>query len=370
MFENAGALAAVDDDRGHPIAWRLAPRFVRLLESDAQRTGRRLCFAVPEYRAYLVSILTEGLVGAARAGMSAELEDWTGAELATLLPELNAFLNKLESGTRLVDLSQTEIEDCMSSIAERTRDFSGWDAFALGQSAHPKALFEFALRRFAPVSGPLPVVEGPAAVLRALPLNREDGFDLGDASLPEPWNTRRFGILGCVAVFDAGGERLFDEEKPLTDELFEHLRDSILQHPFYRPVVHLAICAWRSPTSTIPSVELYVPASRPLHDASVLVGSRDAGRLADLLGNLVRMQGYAPFGLVDGRVSDELMGNVLRNLLELRILQRQDEFLILHEGYQSSLMAGRLRTVFRPSKDLQKRMVEEIAGRTSARGVA
>ena len=370
VFESAGVLTAVDDARGRPVAWHLAPRFVRLLESDAQQAGRRLCFAVPEYRAYLVSILTEGLVGAARASMSAELEDWTGADLAPLLPELNAFLDKLESGTRLVDLSQTEIEDCMSSIAERTRDFSGWDAFALGQSAHPKTLFEFALRRFGPVSGPLPVVEGPSVVLRELPLNGEDGFDLGDASLPEAWNTRRFGVLGAVAVFDAGGQRLFDEEKPLTVELFEHLRDSILEHPFYRPVVHLAICAWRSPASTIPPVELYVPASRPLHDASVLMDSRDVGRLADLLGDLVRMQGYAPFGLVDGRVSDELMGNLLRNLLDLRILQRQDEILILDEGYQPSLMAARLRTVFRSGKDLQKRMVEELAGRTSARGAA
>ena len=370
VFESAGALTAVDDARGRPVAWHLAPRFVALLESDALQVGRRLCFAVPEYRAYLVSILAEGLVGAARADMSAELEDWTGAGFALLLPELNAFLDKLERGTRLVDLSQTEVEDRMSNLAERTQNFSVWDAFALGQSARPKALFEFALRRFAPVSGPLPVVEGPAVVLRALPLNREDGFDLGNTSLPEPWNTRRFGILGCVAVFDANGQRLFDEEKPLTDELFEHLRGSIATHPFYRPVVHLAICAWRSPASTIPPVELYISAERPLHDASVLVGFRDVGRLADLLGDLVRMQGYAPFGLVDGRVSDELMGNLLRNLLELRILQRQDELLILHEGYQSSLMAGRLRTVFRPGKDLQKRMVEELAGRTSARGAA
>ena len=113
-----------------------------------------------------------------------------------------------------------------------------------------------------------------------------------------------------------------------------------------------------------------MPASRPLHDASVLVGSRDVGRLVDFLGDLVRMQGYAPFGLVDGRVSGELMGNLLRNLIELRILRRQDEFLILDEGYQPSLMAGRLRTVFRPGKDLQKRMVEELAARTSARGAA
>ena len=370
VFESAGVLTAVDDAQSRPVAWHFAPRFVALLGSDIQQVGRRLCFAVPEYRAYLVSILAEGLVGAARADMGAELKDWTGAEFAPLLPELNAFLDKLENGTRLVDLSQTELEDCMSSIAERIRDFSDWDAFALGQSAHPKTLFEFALRRFAPVSGPLPVVECPAVVLRALPLNREDGFDLGDASLPGPWNTRRFGVQGTVAIFDSSGQRLFDESKPLIDVLFEHLRDMIVEHPFYGAVMHLAICAWRSPASTIPPVELYVSGERPLHDASVLVGSRDAGRLADLLGDLVRIQGSAPLGLVDGRVSDELMGNLIRNLLELRILQRQDEFLILHESYQSSLMAGRLRTVFRPGKDLQKLMVEELAGRASARGAA
>ena len=370
VFESSGALTAVDDDRGHPVAWHLAPRFVRLLESDVQQVGRRLCFAVPEYRAYLVSILVEGLVDAARAGMRAALEDWAHGDLAPLLPELNATLDLLESGRRLIDLSQRELDDCLSSLSARTQDFSDWDAFALGQSAHPKTLFEFALRRFGPVSGPLPVVESPSVVLRALPLNGEDGFDLGDASLPDPWNTQRFGVLGAIAVFGTDGQRLFDEGKPLTDDLFEHLRDSIVKHPFYGAVAHLAICAWRSPASTIPPVELYAPAARPLHDTSVLVGSRDVGRLADLLGNLVRMQGHAPFGLVDERVSDELMGNLLRNLLQLRILQRHDELLVLDEGYRSSLMAGRLRTVFRPGKDLQKRMVEELAGRTFARGAA
>lgn len=370
VFENAGGLTAVRDDRGHTVAWHLAPRFVHLLESDAQQVGRRLCFAVPEYRTYLMSVLVEGLVDAARAGMSAELEDWIHGDLTPLLPELNAFLDMLESGGRLIDLSQRELDDCLSNLSARTRDFSGWDAFALGQSAYPKTLFEFALRRFGPVSGLLSVVESPSVVLRALPLNREDGFDLGDVSLPDPWNTRRLGVLGTVAVFDADGQRLFDEEKPLTNELFEHLRDSIAKHPFYRPAVHLAICAWRSPASTIPPIELYVPGARPLHDASVLVGSRDVGRLADLLGDLVRMQGYAPFGLVYGRVPDELMGNLLRNLLELRVLQRKGELLVLDEGYRSSLMAVRLRTVFRPGKDLQKHMVEELAGRTFSRGAA
>lgn len=78
--------------------------------------------------------------------------------------------------------------------------------------------------------------------------------------------------------------------------------------------------------------------------------------------NLVRA------GLVDGRVPDELMGNLLRNLLELHILRHQDEVLVLDEDYQSSLMAARLRTVFRPGKALQKRMVEELGLRVARGG--
>jgi len=370
VFENSGALKAVHDEYGQPVAWHLAPPFVHLLECGAQQVGRRLCFAVPEYRSYLLGILVEGMVDAGRAGMTTEIEEWTRAEFTPLLPELNAFIDKLESGKRLVDLSPDELARRMADLPERALPFTAWDSFALGQLARPKALFEFALRRFAPLSGPLPVVAETAAVLRVLPLNREDGFGLGDASLPHPWNTQRFGVFSSVAVVDARGRRLCCEDAPLVDALVEHLRDALVRHPFYAAVVHLAICAWRSPASTMPTVELYVPAAGALHDVSVLVGSRGVGRVADLLGDLVRAQGYAPFGLVDERVPDELMGNLLRNVLELHILRHQDELLVLDEDYQSSLMAARLRTVFRPGKELQKRMVEELALRASAGGGA
>lgn len=370
VFEQAGALEAVHDDDGQPVAWHLSRSFVQLLECDAQQVGRRLCFSVPEYRSYLLGILVEGLVGAAHAGMTAEIEVWTKAELAPLLPELNAFLEPLETGTRLVDLNLAEFEAGMAGLPERSLPFAAWDSFVLGHSSRPKALFEFVLRRFAPASGPLPVIEQAAAVLRALPLNQEDGFTLGDATLSHGWNTQRRGVLSGAAVFDVRGQRLFDGNAPSSDALVEHLRDAIMEHPFYAAVIHLAICAWRSPASTMPSVELYVPAAVALHDVSVLVDSRGAGRLTDVLVDLVRAQGYAPFGLVDGQIPDELMGNVLRNLLELRILRHQDEVLVLDDDYRSSLMAARLRTVFRPGKTLQKRMVEELALRASTGGAA
>jgi hypothetical protein len=371
VFERAGGLQKVQDGQGQTLAWQLSPSFVHLLDgSDAQQVGRRLCFAVPEYRAYLLGILVEGLVDAGRGGMTAELEAWTRDELPPLLPELNGFIDKLERDTRLVDLSAADLDRRMADLPERAFGFDAWDSFALGQSARPKALFEFALRRFAPSSAPLPVVDDTLALLRALPLNREDGFDPGETPLPHAWNIQRFGVLSGAALFDARGRPLFDKDTAVPDALVEHLRDALAVHPFYAAVIHLAICAWRSPASSIPKVELYLPTSDPVHALSVLLGSRGVGSVADLLGDLVRAQGCAPFGLVDGRVPDDLMGNLLRNLLELRILRRQDEQLVLHEDYQASLMAARLRTVFRPGKALQQRMVEALASRVSEGGTA
>ena len=67
VLEESGAL--VRDAQGEPVAWRLAPSFVGLLDAHAQQLGRRLCFAVPEYRAYLLGILVEGLTDAGHTGM-------------------------------------------------------------------------------------------------------------------------------------------------------------------------------------------------------------------------------------------------------------------------------------------------------------
>lgn len=359
VFERAGALEAVHDDHG-PVAWHLAPPFVHLLECDAQQVGRRLCFAVPEYRAYLLSILVEGLVDAGRAGMTVELEEWTKGELAPLLAELNAFLAPVEGGKRLVDLAPAELEARMAELPERSQSFAAWDSYALRQSARPKGLFEFALRRFGPACAALPVAVEKAAVLRPLPLNREDAFELASASLPHAWNIQRLGILSGAAVLDVHGRYMFNEGAPLNAVLVERLRDALVEHPFYAAVVHLAICAWRSPTSAMPRVELRAPGTNSLSDVALVVGLREVGRVRDLLGELVRAQGYAPLGLVDGCVPEDLMGNLLRNLLELRFLRQRDELLVLDDDYQSSLMAARLRTVFRPGKGLQERMVEAI----------
>lgn len=323
------------------VAWHLSPRFVHLLELDSQSVGRRVCFSVPAYRDYLLGILVEGLVDAARTGMTVEIEVWTGNELSTLLPELNALLDVLEKGNRLVDLSGPDLEKRATEFPGRGGAFANWDLFALGHGGRrPKALFEFVLHRFVPSSAPLPPAEDFAAVIRSLPLNREDGFSLDCASVPSSWNIQRNGVFSGVTLFDEHGRSMLDENGSLDEVLVEFLQDALVQHPFYRAVVHLAICAWRSPASTMPTVELHIPGACDLHDTSILLGSHSVGWLSDLLGDLVCIQGFAPFGLVDGRVPNDLIDNLLRNLLELRILCRRDEILALDENYQGTLMAS------------------------------
>ena len=367
-FVEAGVLEAVVDDTEAPVSWHLSPRFIHLLDSNGQHAARWACFSVPSYRAYLIGILAEGLVSAARAGMTSQLEDWTQGALAALVPEINETLNAIETAGRLVDLPVSRVKEHSAQLPGRDGSFSSWDQALLGHSGRPDALFDFVLRRFAPfASGPAPV-DDPPAVLRPLSLNREDGFGPGQALLPAAWNTRRTGIHGGIAIFDELGCCLYNKGAPLTDVLPDLLQDAIIEHPFYAAVVHLAIGAWRSPASSMPVLEIFVPCPGSLHDASILVGTRGVGRLADLLGDLVRSQGFAPFGLVKGRVPDALMGNLLRNLLELRVLCQCDDLLVLDKDYQSSLMAHRLRTVFRPGEELQKRMVEDLATRASIGG--
>ncbi len=367
VLVEAGVLEE-DHDGVEAVAWHLTPAFVFLLDRDGTQVARRACFAVPAYRDYLVGILAEGLVGAARAAMTAELEEWTRGDLATLIPELNGVFDRFERNSRLIDLPLGELEAQMAGLPGRDGSFASWDHFLLGHSGRPQTLFDFVLRRFPVSSHAAARVEDSTAVLRLLPLNRDDGFDLGSASLPSPWNTRRRGICSGIALIDEHGRRLFDEDRPLTEVLPDLIRNSIVEHPFYGAVVHLAISAWRSPAARIPSIEIFVPASGALHDTAVLLGSRDVGRLADLLGDLVRAQGFAPFGLHDGRMPDALMANVLRNLIELRILSRQDELLVLDEQYRASLMASRLRTVFRPGKQVQTRLIAELETRATNGG--
>ena len=125
--------------------------------------------------------------------------------------------------------------------------------------------------------------------------------------------------------------------------------------------MHLAISAWRSPATTVPAVELYLPVNEPLAAISVQLSGREVGKLADLLPDLISVQGLRVHGCTNGTVPPELMANLIRNLLALDILHRAEDALELHPEFRSTLMASRLRTVFRPGKQFQARMIERLS---------
>ena len=87
---------------------------------------------------------------------------------------------------------------------------------------------------------------------------------------------------------------------------------------------------------------------------------KEVGYLKDILGRLVSTQGVRPYGLRDGCIPGELMNNLVRNLISWNILRLMDDELLLHPEFQASLMAKRLRPVFRPGKQLQHLMLEEL----------
>lgn len=364
ILGEAGVVEEVRSETGETIAWALTRSGEALLDAQPDGAARLAMFQVPAYRGYLVGILAEGLALAAKADMREQLEAWTGGELSALLPEINAALDTVEeSRMRLVDGGRADVETRCSALPGRNTDYGTWDQVLLGRAGRPQDLFDFVLRKFAPLATLPPASrgDGAATVLRALPPASEDGMDRGQALRPCAWNIRRQRVKSGVPLFDEQGHFLHDPDLPAKDVLRRAFPDALVEHPFYRAVVNLAICAWRSPATTMPLVALRLLPGSDLGDVKLVVGARDAGLLRDSLPRLVCLQGVRSRGLPNHAVLQELMANVLRNLLEFELLVQIEDELRLHPDFQRSLVAQpRLGTVYRPGKDIQKRMLEAL----------
>lgn len=360
-FKGSGLVQETITEHSYASTWMLTPRADALLDVEAELALKYALFQIPSYQRYLLGILAEGLVLAAKAEMFDQIENWSGNVLLLFLGELNQILDTLEPKHRLVDETSSHITQLCDELPERATDWTHWNQLLLGQTGRPQDLFNFVMKRFAPFAQ-LPANQNgdlPPTMLRALPLSPEDGFDPSHPLRPAPWNIRRHRVRSGIALFDEYGQTLIDLTSPTA--IREALRDALLQHPFYKAVVHLAISAWRSPAIPAPVVELYLPAYEPLRGVSVLYAGREVGKLIDLLPDLVGLQGLRTRGLPDGNVPAKLMENLLNNLLALDILCQADESLKLHPEFKMSLVASRLRTVFRPGKELQGRMIERLS---------
>lgn len=363
-FENAGVLHTASTD-----IWSFSPEFWSLLREESEKAVRTALFQIPEYRGYLISILAEGAASAAKQGLHDEVEQWSGEELLPVLREINQILNEIEiDGYRLVDGSASEViarfnayrKSRYSNSSLLTSDsLNKWNQLLLGRTARPQDLFDFVLKRFVPYAMPEPCkTHGRTpALLPILPLVDADGNAQFMNLVPAPWNVSRSDIQSGIALFDEHGKPMGD--MGTADAARNALQDALIEQPFYKAVTQLAINHYRAKTASSPSFELVLQPGMGLSGVALFYETRKMGLLKDWLPSLVQCQEcFSARPLEESQVE-----NMMENLLALGILDQADDNLVLHEDFQSTLMAGRLRSVFRPGKSLQERMKELVARR-------
>lgn len=361
LFESADVLHTTPTD-----TWCLSSEFWSLLREESEKAVRIALFQVPEYRYYLISILAEGVASAAKQGLYDELEKWSGSELLPFLSSINRILDEIEvSGYRLVDATSAEISQKFDQYRKRkisstslltSNSLSGWNQFLLGRTARPQDLFDFVLKRFVPYAMPEPCnAHGlTPALLPIIPLVDTDGNAQFMNLVPAPWNVRRSVIQSGIALFDEHGKPMSD--MGTADAARNALQDALIEQPFYKAVTQLAINHYRAKTASSPSFELVLQPGMGLSGVALFYETRKMGLLKDWLPPLVQCQEcFAARPLEVNQVE-----NMMENLLALDILDQVDDNLVLHEEFQSTLMAGRLRSVFRPGKSLQDRMIEAV----------
>jgi hypothetical protein len=351
-FENAGVLHTPTTD-----IWSLSPEFWSLLREDSEKALRTALFQVPEYRNYLISILAEGAASAAKQGLNDEVEKWSGDELLPFLSVINRMLNGIEAdGKRVIDQKADQIPVLFASLPERQTNWDNWNQTLLGRTARPQDLFDFVLKRFVPYAMPEPckAYGRTPALLPILPLVDADGNAQFMNLVPAPWNASRSDIQSGIALFDEHGKPMGD--MGTADAARNALQDALIEQPFYKAVTQLAINHYRAKTASSPSFELVLQPGAGLSGVALFYETRKMGLLKDWLPLLVQCQEcFAARPLEENQVE-----NMMENLLALDILDQADDNLLLHEDFQSTLMAGRLRSVFRPGKSLQDRMIEAV----------
>jgi len=352
ILESAGVLHAAASD-----IWSLTPEFWILLREEPEKAVRTALFQVPEYRGYLISILAEGAASAAKQGLNDEVEKWSGDELLPFLSAINRMLNGIETnGKRIIDQKADEIPALFASLFERQNNWDNWNQTLLGRTARPQDLFDFVLKRFVPyaMTEPCKAHGRTPALLPILPLVDADGNAQFMNLLPAPWNVSRSDIQSGIALFDERGKPMGD--MGTAEAARNALQDALIEQPFYKTVTQLAINNYRAKTASAPSFELVLQPGMGLSGVALFYETRKMGLLKDWLPLLVQCQEcFAARPLEGGHVE-----NMMENLLALNILDQVDDNLVLHADFQSTLMASRLRSVFRPGKSLQGRMIEVV----------
>lgn len=334
MLAEAGWIVPVDGDMyAATTAYMALPN-----EMPAPERLRRICFAIPAYRRYLVAVLAQGLVQAGQVDQTsyyAQLEQWVVQVLAGLAGEINALLDELEAGSgRMVEWTPERVVARFDAWHTHNERDIEWDRALLGLSGTPTQLFSAVVSH----AESFAVLE-PAAVSSQLPVALLPDFDLTkDAGRlvlpsPKPWSTVRQSVYSSLPFFDAKGKPLYDATQTIQDIW----QDVLVQQPYYRAVLRTVIAARLSGYGP-EALALFVPDE--LGDVSLLIKDRERRRLADLLPSLVETLGYRALS----KPSPARLGRILEHWIDVDALEVRAGQVVLGEPYTKTLYGRRRAT--------------------------
>ena len=325
LLTDAGWVASLDCE-----VYRVTNAYLALPAglSELERQ-RRICFAIPAYRRYLIAVLAEGLVQAGQMDYHEQLERWVTHDLAGLSSEINALLDELEAGQgHMVEWPTEDATARFDDWHTQLKSFAAWDRTLLGVSVKHDQLFMAVLCRVEALS--MPRSEGvsqdtPAALLPDFDLTRDARGHLA-LPPPVPWSTARQSICSSLRFFDAQGNPLYDMTQPVSVTW----QDVLAQQPYYRAVLRTAI-AVRFSSYRPDRLELFSP--NELGDTRVLISGQERGSLADRLPHLVEVLGFRALS----RPSPSRVGQILEHWIAVGALEVRGGQIFLRESYARTL---------------------------------
>jgi len=329
------------------------------LPTDLSATERlrRICFAIPNYRRYLIAVLAEGLVGAGQVDYYKQLEQWVIGDLSALAGEINTVLDELEAGQgRMVEWPSDRVTARFADWHAGHNSFAEWDQTLLGLSGTPTQLFTKALSYAAFFALPC-----QGSVLDGKPVALLPDFDLpldetGHLALPAPvaWATTRQSVNSSLPFYDAQGRPTHDAAQPVP----VIWQDALSEQPYYRAVLRVAV-AVRLSGYAPDELALFVPDD--LGDTRIVVRGRERGALADLLPHLVETLGYRALS----KPSQAQVRRILENWCLVGALEARGGQISLRESYARTLHERRRASRFlRGSAREEQRRIERFLKET------
>jgi hypothetical protein len=353
LLEKAGWITLANGD-----AYRATNAYLALMDTSPKAAYlRRICFAIPAYRRYLMAVLVKGLVQAGQLdGYHEQLEQWIMQLLPEVAGEINRLLDELEAdGKRMVEREASRIATRFVDWHAEHEPFTDWDRALLGLSGNPDQLFTAVLGQVEAFETLHPwVVLGdlPVALLPEFELTKDS---MGHLVLPTlaPWSTAREFVCSSLPFFDAQGDPLYNTALPIPTIW----QNALAQQPYYRAVLRIAI-AVRMSGYAANTVNMFV--SDDLDNVCVFVNEQRLGTITELLPPLVEALGYRALS----KPLPSQAGHILEHWIEVGAMEVRDSQICLREKYAQTLhercRAGML--LRGAAREEQKRVADCLKG--------